>query len=256
MVKREIIINTKYNELRDFVESLPTIFEREGSTIRRARNEVKVFDVDGLLVNVKRYCRPPYLFNRVVYNLFRESKAERAYYYALRLLELEINTPDPIAYIEESHGLLLGYCYFVSIQVPYKRCYDEFVGAETLTSEGAVILSAFGRYTADIHQKGILHKDYSPGNILYDMKDGEPEFCLIDINRMDFGALTKEQCFTNFGRLYGTPEMYRVIARSYAEAQGWSEEECYEGIVAARAKYKSKQRLKPKRVAKKLFSRG
>lgn len=256
-MKRTVVVNPQYSELESFVKSIPQIFSREGVLIRKARNEVKVFDVDGLLVNVKRYCVPPFFVNRVVYTFFRGSKAERAYEYALRLLELDIDTPAPIAYIVEYQGGLLKYSYFVSIQVPHTRCYDEFVASEgAFDSEGEIVLSDFGRYTADLHTKGIYHKDYSPGNILFEMQDGRPQFCLIDINRMEFGELTMERSFKNFNRIYGTPEIYRIISRSYSEARGFDEEETYQEIIKARAKYINKQKMKPKRILSTLLGRS
>ena len=46
-------------------------------------------------------------------------------------------------------------------------------------------LLAFARYTAALHQAGILHLDYSPGNILihHNEIDGY-SFSLVDVNRM------------------------------------------------------------------------
>ena len=46
-------------------------------------------------------------------------------------------------------------------------------------------LSAFARYTAALHKAGILHLDYSPGNILIHQNEtNEYSFSLVDVNRM------------------------------------------------------------------------
>lgn len=71
MYKR--IINSKFNALKPFVDSLPYIFEDNGETIYTGRNLIKVFDVDGLKVNVKRY-GIPFFINRVVYSYLRKPK--------------------------------------------------------------------------------------------------------------------------------------------------------------------------------------
>lgn len=45
-------------------------------------------------------------------------------------------------------------------------------------------MTAFAEFTARLHEAGILHLDYSPGNILYDKIGEEYHFSLVDINRM------------------------------------------------------------------------
>ena len=79
------VINPAYGRFEDFVRRVPRIFSEEGKTIYKARNEIKVFEVDGVELNVKRY-RVPLLINRVIYRFFRQPKAVRAYEYALRLV--------------------------------------------------------------------------------------------------------------------------------------------------------------------------
>ena len=96
------IINPAYGRFEDFVRRVPRIFSEEGKTIYKARNEIKVFEVDGVELNVKRY-RVPLLINRVIYRFFRQPKAVRAYEYALRSGQ-ESQTPwQPIA--ERTHRL-------------------------------------------------------------------------------------------------------------------------------------------------------
>jgi len=73
---------------------------------------------DGTLVNAKRYCLP-HLLNRLVYSTgLRKPKGLRAFTYPTRLLERGIETPEPIAYIEQRRCGLLGLSYFVSVQSP------------------------------------------------------------------------------------------------------------------------------------------
>ena len=74
----KIIINPTYQHLTKFIESLPQIFEYQGNSIYKARNEIKTFVVDGTTINVKSY-QKPILINRIAYTFFRKTKAERAY---------------------------------------------------------------------------------------------------------------------------------------------------------------------------------
>ncbi len=234
-MSRQIVIHPDYSGLRDFITRLPEIFLHEGEYLHDGRNKIKIFDIGGLRINVKRY-RIPIVFNRVVYLYLRKTKAERAYVYALRLQEMGICTPAPIAYIIEKKGMLLGYSYFVSIQVDYSRRFYEF-GRAALTDEHVMILEEFGRYTAHLHQQNVCHQDYSPGNILFDLKNGRPEFCIVDINRMYFGTVSFKKGCANFARLWGGPEMFRIVATAYAEERGWDVDRTCHEVLEVRKKH-------------------
>lgn len=243
-MNRQIVIHPQYQHLQNFISRLPDIFLSEGKYLHDGRNKIKIFETDGLKINVKRY-RIPLIFNRFIYLYLRPTKARRAYEYALRLQEKGINTPSPIAYIIEKSEFLLGYSYFISIQVNYSRRFYEF-GKAALTDENTMILREFGRYTAQLHQQGIYHQDYSPGNILFDVKDGKPEFCLVDINRMFFGSVSLQKGCANFARLWGSPAMFRTIAAAYAETRGWDvATTCAEVLKARRLYWQKAIRKRP-----------
>ena len=87
-------------------------------------------------------------------------------------------------------------------------------------------LSAFARYTAALHQAGILHLDYSPGNILIHQNDAnEYSFSLVDVNRMQL--LSDIDCDTvcrNMCRLCISREVLTYIMTEYASLRGWDVE--------------------------------
>ena len=58
----KIVVNPTYEHLRKFIESVPDTFEREGRIIYSGRNLIKVMEVDGIEINVKRYGIPAFLF--------------------------------------------------------------------------------------------------------------------------------------------------------------------------------------------------
>ncbi len=232
---KTVVINPKFQHLEDFISKLPEIFALadQGEVIYQGRNMLKVFTKGDLLLNVKRY-RVPNVVNRYVYMGLRKPKGERAYRYALRLGELGINTPTPIAFMRESRACSLGYSYFVSMQMPHSRRFYEFADHDTITSEQEIILDKFGKFTAHLHKNGVYHKDYSPGNILFENRDGEVDFCIIDINRMRFGKITFKQGCANFARIWGPPLAFEIIANSYAREMGYDPKQVYEEIYKAR----------------------
>ena len=86
----------------------------------------------------------------------------------------------------------------------------------------------FARFTADMHEKQILHKDYSPGNILFDRQpDGSVAFEIVDINRMVFDKpVGLDTACRNFCRLWGKEGFFVLLAKEYAKARGLDEDKC------------------------------
>lgn len=111
---RKIVINPEFEALRDFVESIPAKFAHEGRIIYDARNQIRVFTLpNGTEVNVKRYCVPMF-FNRLIYSCFRQPKVLRAYEYAVKLKELGVSTPQPIAYILDTTCGFIAHSYLIT----------------------------------------------------------------------------------------------------------------------------------------------
>lgn len=241
----KLILNPAFESLRAFVESVPDIFENEGNTIYKGRNEIKVIRVEDADVNVKRY-KVPMLFNRFVYTFFRKSKGLRAFTYPQQILEKGFETPNPIAYIEMKRWGLIHCSFFISVQCPYTHSFYEFGNATPEQYKEAA--KAFAHYTAKLHDAQIYHKDYSPGNILFDKVDGEYHFSLVDINRMSFGEISKEKGCANFARLWGEKAFFELLASEYAKTRGFDREECIRLVLEARRrfwmKYKRKHEVK------------
>jgi len=230
----KIVINRKQIALSECIQSMHERFTQEGSVIYKARNEIRVFEMNGKRVNVKRF-KIPNLFNRIVYTFFRKPKAQRSFEYAGRLNEMGIDTPQPVAYILVKKGGLLHYSYFISCQSDYNRNMYEFGTGGTKGREH--ILKAFAGFTADMHEKGVLHKDYSPGNILFREENGITEFCIIDLNRMQFGKIPVLKGCANFVRLWGQQPFFEVVVREYAAIRRADPEQCLKHTLQARSKF-------------------
>ena len=94
-----VVVNPSFQHLQEFARQIPERFDSDGTLLYRKRNVVKLYEIDGMRVVVKRY-KVPMFHQRVDYTFIRPSKAKRAYLFALRLQEMGIETPTPIAYIE------------------------------------------------------------------------------------------------------------------------------------------------------------
>lgn len=231
-MKIEIIPQFEY--LREYIESLPQRFESEGRTIHAGRNIVKVLSVNGMEINIKRYHVPSFI-NKFIYSFIRPPKGWRAYTYAQQLLEKGFETPQPIAYIEEHSCGLIGYSYFVSVQSPYTHRFYEFGDCPIEKCEKVV--TSFAHYVAALHESGVLHCDFSPGNILFDNINGEYRFSLVDINRMRFCKVDIKKGCANFARLWGQKAFFILLAKEYAQARGLNETACIELILSYRKKF-------------------
>lgn len=228
-------LNSRYESVRGFFNNLERNFAN-GKKIKDGRNTLRVCTYNGVVLNVKRY-HAPRLLQAVVYKFFRQPKAKRAYYNAFRILEAGVGTPESVAYVELKRFGLLRESYYVSLQCPYTRRFYEFGEAE-LTDEVRDIARAFARMTARLHEARLLHKDYSPGNILFDRgEDGEWHFSLVDTNRMRQGNVSVKEGCRNFARLWGTPEFFDVMADEYAEIRNADPAQCRTWMREARKKF-------------------
>lgn len=238
--------NPQYSHLSGFIESIPHVFSTSGKTIHEGRNTIKVFTLpDGTMLNVKRYHRPSGP-NLLIYSTgIRKPKGLRAYNYPQILLSRGISTPEAVAYIEERRFGLLGFSYFVSIQCPYEHTLYDIGNAEKGTYE--TLAAEFARFTATIHEKQLMHLDYSPGNILYTcMPFGAYRFSLVDINRMYFGSVTMQKGLSNFKRLWGPKNFFTLMIREYAAARGFNEEEALTYALEERRKFWTRYQKKHK----------
>lgn len=218
----KVVINPAYKILTPFLEKLSETFDQEGYTIYKARNEIKRFTWQGVEFTVKSY-KVPIFVNRIAYTFFRPSKARRAYTYAQYLLEHGIRTPSPVAYIETKKGGLFYRGFFVSEMEKYPRLMREFTHG--IIPQGEKILRDFAQFTFDQHDAGIFHLDYSPGNILFEERDGGYQFSLVDLNRMFLGSCSNRQCLKNFERISFSPEVVACVVSEYARIRGWNIED-------------------------------
>lgn len=228
---RKTFIAPEYQELETFVHALPRIFPNEDKVIYKGRNVLKLFERGGKSYVVKRHC-VPHLVNRLAYKWIRASKAERSFVYAQKLKGLGIGTPEPVAWTTESNWLLLGYSYLVTKHSQCPFTYRQFKQRDFKRKDE--IIRAFARVTAKLHQNGILHKDYSAGNILFDDRGKEIKIEVIDLNRIRFCTVDMELGCRNFERIPGSDHSLEVIADEYGRCRNFPPEECLRIIKANR----------------------
>lgn len=232
-------------ELREFVHN----FENSGKDFDiRDRNSIKTFTLDHKTINIKSF-KVPNLINRIAYKIFRSSKAERSYQYALKLLERDICTPHPIAYYEEK-GILFNRSYYISEHLAYDLTYRELAHPSPYQGNEN-ILRAFTRFTYDLHEKGIHFLDHSPGNTLILIKENRYDFYLVDLNRMHFGKMDYKTRIANFKKLSHREEDIAIMADEYAKISGLNNVRVYTTMLQEITEFQN-MFLKKKRLKRRL----
>lgn len=235
--------NLDREQLTAIIENFDNLEGGEGK-----RNIIKVIKFDSIALNIKAF-KIPNIVNQIVYSFFRKSKAQRSYEYAERLIEMGVGTPKPIAFFEFKTFLLFKKSFYISEQLDCDITYRELT-TDFNYPDYDKILRAFTRFTFNLHEKGIHFLDHSPGNTLIKKNGNTYDFYLVDLNRMNFGALDFETRIKNFSRLTIHKSMIEVMSDEYAKCTGenynrifnlmWQETESFQ------EKFHRKKRLKKK----------
>jgi hypothetical protein len=217
-----------------------------GEVIYAGRNTIWALEWGGKPIAVKAF-GIPWGIRQWVYGCLRASKAKRSFENASALISLGLHTPSPVGYMEFGSQARLLKSFYVSEYLPISPetfpLRDVLLDANRAGREA--ILMAFGRFSCRLHDLDVLHRDYSPGNILVassaveqpTTRDDKPisdpapgtgsspsspayRFELVDLNRMSFGALSPQQRMHNLRLLWADDVDLRTVVRGYAEVFG------------------------------------
>ncbi|WP_298536588.1 lipopolysaccharide kinase InaA family protein [uncultured Algibacter sp.] len=249
MKKSKRKIQKDFNSNTDFFDDIIYNFDSKGENFgNQDRNSLKLFQLGDKTINVKSF-RIPNIVNQIVYRFFRKSKAQRSYEYANKLIDLKVNTPQPIGFYEFETPLLFNKSFYISEQLDCDLTYRELTKDLNYPNHEK-ILRAFTRFTYQLHEKGILFLDHSPGNTLIKINNGDYKFYLVDLNRMEFRSLDFQTRIKNFARLTVHKSMVDVMSDEYAKCSGedyariveimWSETKSFQ------EKFHRRERLKKK----------
>ncbi len=241
-------INPLYKKTcTDFLLNIQKYFNKNQSTIHKARNELKTISCNTINTVVKSF-QVPNFFRRILYTYFRKTKAKKSYENSIKIGNF---TPNPIGYIEFYKKGLLNESYFIAQKFEY-----DFTIREPLTNKNfkdkEKVFKAFARFTFALHQNNIIHKDYSPGNILIKEENNNYTFKVVDINRMKFKVLSVKERLQNFNMLWAQDEDLTIIIKEYATIANIDKEDSIKKALYFSQKLKNfknmKKRLKGKAV--------
>ena len=222
-------LHPSFSDKHSFLLNIEEHFLKSDASIHKARNEIKI--IDGFVVKAFKI---PHIINKFAYAYLRDSKAKKSYLNALKIAQF---TPKPLGYIEFFSFGLLEKSYFISEKFDYDFTIREPLEDTNFTDRES-IFKALAQFTYDLHQEGILHKDYSPGNILIKKTSIGYDFKIVDINRMKFITLTRKKRLSNFTKLFAEDEDLKTIVYAYATLVNFSQEEAYQEALLPSQKHR------------------
>lgn len=214
------------------------------------RNVIKRMEFKGISVAVKSFKRPNWI-NRWVYRYWRKSKSERSFMYAQKLRSMDIGTPTPVAFMETRNLLGIDRSYYLSLHLDAPYTFRDLIHDLELPKR-AELIQAFTAFTFDLHEKGVLFQDHSPGNTLICWEGERPGFYLVDLNRMIFTNLNRAQRIQNFARLTPLKTMTDQMSEVYARLAQWPEDALKRDMWRVTENFQKRFHRK-RRLKKKLF---
>ena len=238
-------INPEYSHLEETLRDLPNVFTSMGRLIYDGRNQVRAIQAEGMEMVVKKFKRPM-LHQRIDYTFIRPSKARRAYTYGLRMLQLGIATPTPIACIETyCHGLYTD-GYLVTLYCPD----PDMSILRTEHDVNPHLTAALMHFIVSMHLKGCLHGDTNLTNFLYHPDPSLPTgyaISTIDINRSHFiPHPTPHQCLHSLMRLTHQRPLLTNLVSQYAMLRGWDTEASVKTVIQCLDRFEKTKQLKNK----------
>lgn len=214
----KVVVNPEFKHLEGFVTDAIQRSYKAENVYRNFRNTVEDVTVDGLRLVVKIFKKPTE-FNRVVYSFLRPTKAKRSYEYSLRLLDLGIDVPLPVGYVEKRKGLFFHTGCYICVYTDYKPITD-FKDKPLDDPQTAAFIDAFSEYAASFHGRNLVHNDFNIDNILYKVVDGKFRFQLIDLNRVQFLNHSLMRCAKDISNIHFRPDMMQAIISKYCGFRG------------------------------------
>ncbi|RLA82853.1 MAG: hypothetical protein DRG78_06030 [Epsilonproteobacteria bacterium] len=218
------VIESKYSE---FILNIKDYFSKEKNiVIYDKRNVIKVSEFNEQKYVLKSF-KIPHIINKIVYKFFRDSKAKRSYENSVRLIELDINTPKPIGYIEFDTTFLFNESFYISEFFDYDFEIRAVFKDDNFENK-VDILEKFVEFSYELHNKGVYHIDYSPGNILVKKIDDKYQFYIIDVNRMKFLDFDLDLRMKSMSKLTSVQKDNDFMAKYYSEISGINIDEIIE----------------------------
>lgn len=209
-MKSKIIASVDSPEIKKVMNQFEAGIPSGLELLHNKRNKVALINSNGHRWVYKQFSSA--LKNKLIYAIF-SSKAKRSFYHSLRLESLGIATPRPLAYSEKRNLLHL------LIHSAYLCEYEEAISLEEYLRDAKDDRwESFALFVAELHEKGILHKDLNSTNVRVHLSDSSVRFSLIDNNRMAFfepGKMPLKRALENLTRFSYLTSGFKAFLKTY-----------------------------------------
>ena len=247
---KTVVVHSDFKALGSQLQEAISGFDANIDFVTKGeRNVIKKVSIGDSVFTIKRF-KEPGIFNALVYQFLRKSKAKRSFEYAIRLIDLGINTPRPVAYFERfSFGLKDS--YYISEHIAYDLDFRVLNHNPEYPNRDE-ILQQVAAFTFKLHENNVNFLDHSPGNTLIKVSgEGQFDFYLIGLNRMRFEPMDLDARMKNFRRLWLSKRMINVMAAAYAQLSGHSQSKIHELMTKYSRQFQKKVNSKKIRKRKK-----
>jgi hypothetical protein len=249
-MKETLVVHPNYAKKKAALLDVIHRFDAVGDfVVKGERNVIKKVIVAGDIFNVKKF-KTPNFFQGLVYQFLRKSKARRSFEYAQKLIDVDLKTPEPVAYFERtSFGLKES--FYISQHLEYDLDFRK-LNHNPKFSNREEILRQFAIFTFHLHENNINFLDHSPGNTL--IKETSPDnydFYLIDLNRMRFESMDFNKRMRNFRRMWLSKSMIDIMAPVYADLYDRTAKDTHRLMTFYSRKFQKKVNAKKVRKKKK-----
>ncbi|MDA7818358.1 hypothetical protein N9A28_09235 [Sulfurimonas sp.] len=234
-MKRDMIDMKHLTMLQD----IRRYFNDSTTYIHKARNEIKVVEFEDESLVIKSF-KVPNIINKIIYTFFKSSKAKKSYDNSIQIINF---VPKPIGFVEFKQFGLISDSYFISENFNYDFTIREPLINESFENKENIFKS-FAKFTLELHEAGIFHLDYSPGNILIKKEDDSYIFKIVDINRMQFKTLSQEDRLRNFSKLWAKDSDLTIIIKEYSKLTEYDEHTCINSAIKYSQSHKDKKNTK------------
>ena len=241
-----------FSKYKTQIENCITHFTSSGKDfVIGKRNAIKLFELGNEVISIKSF-KKPNIINKIVYRYFRKSKARRSFEFASKLMEMQIGTPQPVAFFENYDFIGLKESYYACQHLENVFEFREIVQNEAFENRDFIIRK-FTQFTFEMHEKGIEFLDHSPGNTLIRKNnDGSYSFFLVDLNRMQFHqTIDFKTRMKNLSKITHKKDMIAVMSNEYAKLSNGDETTIFETMWGLTADFQYRFHRK-KRIKKKL----
>jgi len=243
-----LVCDPDFEYFKQGLVNLKKEFLKDGYVLHNARNVLKKFTSDDFpelksSIVVKSF-KVPHLLNRVVYTFFRKSKARRSFENSQLVLAAGFLVPKPLAFIEYRESGLLKESFFISENIEFDGTLSQVKKQKLF--EWDEVLPLVVEQACKLCEKNILHKDFSPGNILVKHAENKFQFYFVDLNRLKYGEISKKQSLLNLLRLAHDERSVSLVIESFCNVSGMEHKKANSIFRSAFDRRNTKNKIKKK----------